>query len=81
MSDLKTVSIDELRQWLANAFVTGSQALGHGKSASNEQMVRRYREELTSRGEEVPELGLFDGNEQYKKGLYERGVFNGPGSY
>jgi hypothetical protein len=58
---------------LANAFVTGSQALGHGKSASNEQMVRRYREELTSRGEEVPELGLFDGAEQYKKGLYERG--------
>ena len=81
MSDLKTVSIDELRQWLANAFITGSQALGHGKSASNEQMVRRYREELTSRGEEVPELGLFDGAEQYKKGLYERGVFNGPGSY
>jgi hypothetical protein len=40
MSDFKTVSIDELRQWLANAFVTGSQALGHGKSASNEQMLR-----------------------------------------
>ena len=81
MSDLKTVNTVELRQWLANAFVTGSQALGHGKSASNEQMVRRYREELTSRGEEVPELGLFDGNEQYKKELYEQGVFNGPGSY
>lgn len=81
MSDLKTVSVGELRQWLANAFVTGSQALGHGKTASNEQMVRQYREELNRRGEEVPELGLFDGAELYKKGLYERGVFNGPGSY
>jgi len=80
MSDLKTVSIDELRQWLANAFVTGSQALGHGKTASNEQMVRRYREELTGRGEVVPELGLLDGDEQYKEGLYKQGVFNGPGS-
>jgi len=80
MSDLKTVSIDELRQWLANAFVTRAQALGHGKTASNEQMVRRYREELTGRGELVPELGLFDGDEQYKERLYKQGVFNGPGS-
>ena len=80
MSDLKTVSVDELRQWLANAFVTGSQALGHGKTFSNEQMVMRYREELAGRGELVPELGLFDGDEQYKEGLYKQGVFNGPGS-
>ena len=80
MSDLKTVSVGELRQWLANAFVTGSQALGHGKTFSNEQMVRRYREELTGRGEVVPELGLLDGDEQYKEGLYKQGVFNGPGS-
>jgi hypothetical protein len=50
MSDLKTVSIDELRQWLANAFVTGSQALGHGKSASNEQMVRRYQRRADQSG-------------------------------
>ena len=80
MSDLKTVSVDELRQWLANAFVTGSQALGHGKTFSNEQMVNRYREELAGRGELVPELGLFDGDEQYKERLYKQGVFNGPGS-
>ena len=80
MSDLTKVSIDELRQWLANAFVTGSQALGHGKTASNEQMVRRYREELIGRGEVVPELGLLDGDEQYKERLYKQGVFNGPGS-
>lgn len=80
MSDLKIVSVDELRQWLANAFVTGSQALGHGKTFSNEQMVRRYREELTGRGEVVPELGLFDGDEKYRERLYEQGVFNGPGS-
>ena len=80
MSDFKTVSVGELRQWLANAFVTRAQALGHGKTASNEQMVRQYRDELICRGEKIPELGLFDRDEQYEKGLYEQGVFNGPGS-
>jgi len=54
--------------------------LGHGKTASNEQMVRQYRDELICRGEKIPELGLFDRDEQYEKGLYEQGVFNGPGS-
>lgn len=81
MSDLKSVSTEELHQWLANAFVTASQALGHGKTASNERMVEQYRQELASRGEYVPELGLFDGDELYRQELYEQGVFNGPGSY
>lgn len=80
MSDLKTVSTDELHQWLANAFVTASRALGHGKTASNEWKVGQYRQELASRGEHVPELGLFDGDEQYRQRLYKQGVFNGPGS-
>lgn len=81
MSDLKSVSTDELHQRLANAFVTASQALGHGKTASNERMVEQYRQELASRGEHVPKLGLFDGDDQYRQRLYEQGVFNGPGSY
>ena len=80
MSDLKTVSTDELRQRLANAFVTASRALGHGKTASNMQKVEQYRNELASRGERVPKLGLFDGNNEYKQRLYEQGSFNGPGS-
>ena len=80
MIDIKTVGTDELRQHLANAFVTASQALGHSKTASNVQLVERYRKELASRGETVPELGLFDGNDEYKQRLYERGLFNGPGS-
>jgi len=80
MSDLETVSTEELRQWLANAFVTACKALGHGKTASNMQKVERYRGELASRGEEVPKLGLFDGNNGYKQRLCEQGLFNGPGS-
>jgi hypothetical protein len=80
MIDIKTVGTDELRQRLANAFVTASQALGHSKTTSNVQMVERYREELVSRGEKVPSLGLFDGDDEYKHQLYEQGQFNGPGS-
>ena len=78
--DIKTVSVDVLQQWLANAFVTASRALGHGKTASNEALVRRYQQELASRGKPTAKLGLFDGDDEYKQQLYLQGVFNGPGS-
>lgn len=79
MENVKSIQSNELHQWLANAFVTGCQALGHGKTARNHHLVELYREELSSRGEVVPALGLFD-NSSYKEQLYVIGVFNGPGS-
>jgi hypothetical protein len=79
MKDIKKVSSAELHQWLANAFVTACQALGHGKTASNQQQVEMYRRELNDRGERLPSLGLFE-ESAFKQSLYGRGVFNGPGS-
>jgi len=78
--DIKTVDTVVLQQWLANAFVTASKALGHGKTASNEMLVRRYQQELADRGKPTVKLGLFDGDDEYKQQLYLQGVFNGPGS-
>jgi hypothetical protein len=43
MSDFKTVASYELRQWLANAFVTGSQALGHGRKRDTDERLSREK--------------------------------------
>jgi len=80
LQDIKNVSSAELHEWLANAFVTGCQALGHGKTATNERVVEMYRKELNDRGECIPSLGLFEESD-FKQSLHKRGVFNGPGSF
>ena len=80
LDDTRNVSSAELHEWLANAFVTACQALGHGKTAINERVVEMYREELNNRGECIPPLGLFEESD-FKQSLYKRGVFNGPGSW
>lgn len=81
--DVKTVGTEVLHQWLANAFVTASQALGHSKTASNEALVKQYLAELFSRGEDVPEPDKLDEEDEegFKNKLYELGIFNGPGSH
>lgn len=80
MNHVHTLSDTVLEQYLANAFVTASTALGHNKTASNERLMNVYREELIKRGYNIPSLGLFDGSEEYKRELSDRGLFNGPGS-
>lgn len=80
LQDIKKVSSAELHEWLANAFVTACQALGHGKTVMNERVVEMYRKELNDRGEYIPPLGLFEESD-FKQSLHNRGVFNGPGSW
>ncbi len=77
---LHTLSDADLEQYLANAYVTQCQALGHTKTFSNERIMNVYREELIQRGYNIPRLGLFDDADEYKKELAAVGVFNGPGT-
>ena len=79
--EIKSLTDNELMQYLANAYVTRCLALGHGKTASNDALVNRYRNELIARGHTIPELGLFPPKSEFLDRLINRGMFNGPGAH
>lgn len=68
--EIARASKEDLLQWFANASKTAAQALGHTKTAMNDQAAARYKNELHKRGEQV------ERNEE----VYAKGLFNGPGS-
>ena len=69
---IKEVSNETLLDYLANAKVTTSRLSIHHRSYPNrEALVRKYTNELESRGVKIPD----------DKDLYRSGVFNGRGSY
>jgi hypothetical protein len=74
------MTVEQITQCLANAYVTRARALGHGKTQGNEIMVKQYREQLINMGVDVPALDLFTESE-FKKQLWAIGQFNGEGSY
>lgn len=69
-ADIQTASNHDLVEWLCNARKTEAQALGHGKTAMNAQLVRLYKKELQNRNITVPS----------DDHIYEHGIFNGKGS-
>ena len=69
MQSYKELETAELRQWYMNAYAT-RHCLGHKKHNRNRRLTELYREELQSRGENVPS------DEEVK----EFGKFNGQGS-
>ena len=73
-------SMNEILQWLANAYVTYVRAGGHGKGAANWNLVEEYRAELIKRGMGVPSLEMLQSS-KFKDDLCEFGEFNGQGSY
>lgn len=66
--EISRASKEDLLQWFANASKTAAQALGHTKTAMNDQAAKRYQAELKQRGEPAAEIN------------YEKGTFNGPGA-
>lgn len=71
MKDLKDYTEEQLLTFYCNAKVTGARCLGHGKSAGNDRRLVKYTEELKARGASLPT----------DQQAYERGQFNGQGSY
>jgi hypothetical protein len=69
MQSYKELETNELRQWYMNAYATRG-CLGHKKHHRNRHLTELYREELQSRGANVPS------DEEVKK----FGRFNGQGS-
>lgn len=74
------MTIEQITQYLSNAYVTKAKALGHGKAHGNERLVNEYRDQLVSMGVDVPSLDLFVESD-FKKHLWAIGQFNGEGSY
>lgn len=68
-----------LVQFLANAYVTKVNCLGHHKSRANEIKVAEYSEKLRGLGVEVPKLDLFT-DSPFKEHLLAIGQFNGDGA-
>lgn len=79
IKDWTEYGMDEILQWLANAYVTYVGALGHSKGAANWKLVEEYRAELIKRGMGVPPLGVLESS-RFKDDLAEFGEFNGKGS-
>jgi len=67
---MKNLTNDELLERLANATATDYGAGGHSKGYRNEAKSKEYKDELISRGVDVPPV----------KSLLEVGKFNGIGS-
>jgi len=53
MQSYKELETNELRQWYMNAYATRG-CLGHKKHHRNRHLTELYREELQSRGANVP---------------------------
>jgi hypothetical protein len=49
------LSIEQLQQYRANAWVTCCMSLGHEKANQNHDLANRYARELTKRGETLDE--------------------------
>ena len=73
-------ALNEILQWLANAYVTYANALGHSKAQANWALVSQYRAELIERGMGIPSLETGE-HSKFKDDLCEFGELNGQGSY
>ena len=68
---MENFSTEVLLQRLANAKTTAAMALGHTKSRMNDGLVKQYEQELRSRKVKIPDSNV----------LYDKGIFNGEGSF
>ncbi len=66
-AEIKAATIDELRQWYANAKKTYYECGGHNKAACNKSLMACYESELLRRETDVDAIA--------------EGKFNGDGSY
>lgn len=83
---IKAASAFNLLQWMQNALSTTS-CIGHTKGFSNETLAAKYREELISRGCDIPSIDFWvnlktpgERGASYRSEMAEAGTFNGPGS-
>ena len=75
------MTIMQVIQQLANAYVTRAQSLGHGKTHQNDVLVNGYCNQLKAMGFDVPNLAIFSDADPFKDYLSAIGVFNGDGSH
>jgi len=68
MNDITDIKLVE---YYYNAIKTAANALGHTKSEFNHRKASKYKAELEARGLEVPDREV----------CYDKGIFNGPGTF
>ena len=75
------MTITQVVQQLANAYVTRAQALGHGKTHQNDMLVKGYINQLKTLGFDAPDCSIFSDSNPFKDYLSAIGKFNGDGSH
>ena len=82
-NQIRGATDEELFDWMANALATTS-CIGHTKGHMNEVFAENYRDELVSRGHDIPTIDFWeslDETDSYRETLQKKGTYNGVGSF
>ena len=74
--NIQSAADNDLQNWLNNALATEAECIGHSKSYWNMVLANKYRDELISRGHEIPSIDEYENRKLFSR----KGEYNGIGS-